>query len=320
MSTKRFMAARAFTLVELLVVVSIIALLIAILLPSLQKAREQAKALLCQTRERSLSTGSFTYCSEWGVYPPSLSNYADSEDANMRAQRTNGAMDWLGIGDQTGEFVEGNKNDPQSGNPKGFTAAPRFGAVWNCVKEEGAFLCASDAPGPVQPGTLLGGGGNGKFSYSQFSNLGLRAPERIPPAIVTVPGRNGGSRRLPPRALAKVPLFVEEHPAGINNRTDQGHMEGNFNFSTDYVVQRHFPKSKRWGIKPGTGSPSIFEQGSTMIGFADGHVESVKVSFGFTSDNAEDYPGTIPYTAEGLLTYYGIEYKVIDAATGQDTP
>lgn len=55
---------RGFTLVELLVVVSIIALLIAILLPSLKKAREQAKMVLCLANSKAFSTGVATYTAD----------------------------------------------------------------------------------------------------------------------------------------------------------------------------------------------------------------------------------------------------------------
>ena len=40
---------KAFTLIELLVVIAIIALLMAILMPALNKAKEQAKSVVCQS-------------------------------------------------------------------------------------------------------------------------------------------------------------------------------------------------------------------------------------------------------------------------------
>lgn len=55
---------QAFTLIELLVVVAIIALLVAILLPSLRSAREQARSAKCLANLRSMGQGIALYANE----------------------------------------------------------------------------------------------------------------------------------------------------------------------------------------------------------------------------------------------------------------
>lgn len=55
---------RGFTLVELLVVISIIALLISILLPSLRQAREQAKLVKCMAHERGMAQGALVFSAD----------------------------------------------------------------------------------------------------------------------------------------------------------------------------------------------------------------------------------------------------------------
>src|SRR6187397_514637 len=59
-----------FTLVELLVVIGIIAVLIALLLPSLLKAREQAQRVQCMSNLRQMVIACTAYASEHrGWYP-----------------------------------------------------------------------------------------------------------------------------------------------------------------------------------------------------------------------------------------------------------
>ncbi len=55
---------KAFTLVELLVVISIIALLLAVLMPALGKAREQARRIVCANNLRTIGLGATMYAQE----------------------------------------------------------------------------------------------------------------------------------------------------------------------------------------------------------------------------------------------------------------
>lgn len=59
--TRQYRRIRGFTLIELLVVISIITLLMSLLLPSLHRARETAKRVVCRSNIRNIWTGVLQY-------------------------------------------------------------------------------------------------------------------------------------------------------------------------------------------------------------------------------------------------------------------
>jgi len=66
---------RAFTLIEILVVVAILALLVAVLLPALQQARTQAKVGVCKANSKQIATAFCQYQAESNEYVPVVFNY-----------------------------------------------------------------------------------------------------------------------------------------------------------------------------------------------------------------------------------------------------
>ncbi len=90
---------KAFTLVELLVVISIIAILVSVLLPALGKARKQAHAIVCLANLRSMGYALVMYAEDNDEYLPTATgqfNFSQTQTQTNTNQPILSQGKWIG--------------------------------------------------------------------------------------------------------------------------------------------------------------------------------------------------------------------------------
>jgi type II secretory pathway pseudopilin PulG len=173
----------AFTLVELLVVIGIIALLIGILIPTLGKAQQQAKATACMSNIKQLTTA-------WIMY-------ANDNNGNLVFAETSDREDPGNLDKRDGWVVD------RAGDPATNTRASiEKGLLWKYASAAETYRCPASYDSANFRSYSISTHMNGtpRIFYPDFYNSGY-PPGSPPPAILTK------ISRVKPDRL----VFIEEY-------------------------------------------------------------------------------------------------------------
>ena len=231
---------KAFTLVELLVVIGIIALLIAILMPALSRAKEQANRIACAANLRQMGQAMTIYTNEWKYYPG--------------AQATASGK-WFAVWPTRLRKVMGGR--PGTGNNVFWCPSQEPGFQWQFKTGAGADYATSIHTGyGYQAGELLLDVGRVPFSYG-YNDWGAKRSGQGSDPVEMQKGLGGdinpanpGQRELKASQVKKASEMI-----AIADNTADG--------VWDYNIDPNEPREY----------PGRIHSGGANFLFCDGHVD-----------------------------------------------
>lgn len=183
---------RAFTLIELLLCLSILMLLIGILLPGLKGAREAARDVRCRANLHSFAQGITQFALDHKEHLPGVYTWEDPGLADWQ-------RDWL-----SGTY--GQRRSPDQ--LEVWEHAPTEGTLFPYVSSSTEiYRCPSLPAGELGSGI----GSNARYDYTMIGGFGGARVDLLPISVRSTLWQESD-------ALNPVPFFVEEDPFYHLNR------------------------------------------------------------------------------------------------------